>query len=201
MGEIMNLVTATHYAEKCFAWLLPYCQKQHLNGSIAVAGSVRRRRPACNDVDLVCIPERIEERDMLGAVIRSENLLVKFLQEYVAKSSGARFLSGGERHDGKLMSIQLPKCQLDVFFAEPENFGSRLLCRTGSKEHNIYIVEHAKRRGDCWKPYEGVFTGGEWRKSNGQDVYVGGRCIAGATEAEIFTALDLPFIEPERRER
>lgn len=194
----MNLATAHNYAEKLNGWLMPYAD------TIFVAGSVRRRRSLCNDVDLVIIPKRDEARDLFGTVTSSQNVVLRHLQAYIAAGKGvSKFLSGGENHDGKIVSVQLLKCQLDVFFAEPENVGSRLLCRTGSKEHNVFIIEHAKKRGDCWKPYEGVFTGGEWRRGLGVavDTYVGGQCIAGATEAEIFKALDLPFIEPERRER
>ena len=87
--------------------------------------------------------------------------------------------------------------QLDLFFAsqttrdlldmQPGNFGTLQLCRTGSKEHNIYLVEHAKRLGLRWAPYDGVFEKGV--------------CIASETEAAVFQALHLDFIPPERRER
>ena len=86
--------------------------------------------------------------------------------------------------------------QLDIFVAHAgsrdllsstqSNFGSVLLCRTGSKEHNIYLVERAKFLGLTWKPMIGVI---------GPD----GTVIAGSTEDDIFESLQLDFVRPELR--
>jgi DNA polymerase (family 10) len=88
--------------------------------------------------------------------------------------------------------------QLDIFIARhesrdllnttPSNFGSLFLLRTGSKEHNIYIIERAKELGLTWKTHEGII---------GPD----GAILAAATEAEILKALKLDWIPPESRER
>ena len=59
----MNLPTAQHYAAKLIDWLTPTCTR------INVVGSIRRERPACADIDLICLPKITEHRDMLGAVI------------------------------------------------------------------------------------------------------------------------------------
>jgi DNA polymerase (family 10) len=176
----MNLTTAQAYAAKISAWLQPHCAR------LEIAGSIRRERPVCNDVDIVCIPNVIEERDMLGATIRRTNYLLQFLQEYVRTSiNGARFQSGGEK-EGKSVILQLPKCQLDIWFAEEKNFGTRLLCRTGSKEHNILLAQRAIDLGRSWNPYEGVMVDGQLRPA--------------AIEQEVYDALKLPWIEPRDRE-
>ena len=70
----------------------------------------------------------------------------------------------------------------------PANFGSLLLCRTGSPGHNVFLCEHAKRRGMIWNPTRGVYD-----KT--------GTNIASETEEAIFKALGLAFVEPEKRER
>ena len=87
--------------------------------------------------------------------------------------------------------------QIDLFFAYPAtadllestpgNWGSVLLCRTGSRQHNIYLVERAKSLGLVWNPYRGVLDNG--------------RVIASETKEEIFAALKLDFIPPQNRER
>ena len=76
----------------------------------------------------------------------------------------------------------------DLLNTAPDNFGTLLLCRTGSKEHNIFLVEHAKRLNLRWNPYRGVIDGA-------------GNVLASETEEDIFKALDLPWIQPEDRER
>ena len=184
----MNFLTANHYAAKLMEWIA-------LKVDCAqVAGSIRRERAVCNDVDIVCIPRIEETRDLFGAVSSQRNVLHEFLREYVA-SGKATFQSGGEV-PGKSVIVQLPKCQLDLWFATGETFATRLLCRTGSREHNIWLASRAKRMGLKWNPYEGILIGGEWQG----DDYAGGQLHRFASEADIYLALDLPFIEPKHRE-
>ena len=182
----MPLATAKDYAGKIVAWLAPFCER------IEIAGSIRRRRPQCADVDIVCIPIVTEALDLLGAVQSRSNRLLEFLQDYVQERNPSRsqhlkpyFVSGGEK-EGKQCILELNKCQLDLWFATPETLATRLLCRTGSREHNIWIAERAKKLGGHWNPYEGLTLNGE--------------LVPARTELELYAALQLPFIPPERRE-
>jgi len=77
--------------------------------------------------------------------------------------------------------------QIDVRVVEPESFGAALQYFTGSKEHNVRLRELAVRRGLRVSEY-GVFE----TKTD--------RRVAGATEEEVYAALDLPLIPPELRE-
>jgi DNA polymerase/3'-5' exonuclease PolX len=192
----MNLAIAKDYAEKISIWITPYCQ----DGVPSIVGSIRRQRPICNDIDIVCIPHIVEQTDMFGTVIKTENRLHQFLSDYVETSNGnAKFISGGDK-PGKLILLELPKCQLDLWFATPETFATRMMCRTGSAEHNIWLASRAKRMGVKWNPYEGLFSGGEWRKAGDRDEYLGGTLQQFASETEIYAALELPFIDPKDRE-
>lgn len=75
--------------------------------------------------------------------------------------------------------------QVDVRVVPPESFGTALHYFTGSRDHNIHLRRRAQERG--WKLSEyGLFRG----KTR----------LAGATEEELFAALDLPLIAPELRE-
>jgi hypothetical protein len=87
---------------------------------------------------------------------------------------------------------------LDIYFAhddrsdlfrvvQPCNWGTLLLCRTGSKEHNIALCRRAAQLGLKWDPHNGVFNGA-------------GDCIAAATEEAVFSALQLEYLPPNRRE-
>jgi len=75
--------------------------------------------------------------------------------------------------------------QLDLRVVPEESYGAALQYFTGSKEHNIVIRRRAIDRG---------------LKLNEYGVYRDEQRIAGATEEEVYAAVDLPWIPPELRE-
>jgi DNA polymerase (family X) len=75
--------------------------------------------------------------------------------------------------------------QVDLRIVPAESYGAALHYFTGSKAHNIAIRGMGKERG---------------LKINEYGVYRGRQRIAGKTEAEVYGAVDLPFIPPEIRE-
>ena len=169
----MPLKVARKFAQAICKEIEPYCYE----GRVVVAGSIRRGRPICNDIDIVCMP-----KDLPALRKRA--------------TQKARPIAGG---DG-LFSVELPNgVQVDFFFVRPEthdlagvqptNWVTVLLCRTGSKEHNIHLVEAAKAAGLRWHPQRGVTS------EDGQTL------IASETEQDIFKALGMAYLAPERRER
>lgn len=189
-GSPMPLATAKHYAQKFVEWLTPFCVCERLQ----IAGSIRRARPICNDIDIVAIPKVTEQKDMLGAVISRTNHCLKFLQDYIAARNPShsmlllpRFICGGAR-EGKQVRLQFPKCQLDLWFADEATFGTRLLCRTGSMEHNIWLCQRAEERGLHWDPYHGL-----------TDI-ARAEPVEASTEEQLYAALGLKWIDPKNRE-
>lgn len=200
----MDFPTALKYAGHIVAWLHPFCVR------IEVAGSVRRRRPWCNDIDLVVIPKfGPAPTDMFGNLDGlPPNLLHNALVNYVRDANaGAKVMSprphaspirgtsetpsprwqtGENNPDGTNFIIQLPKCQLDIYIATDENWGSKLVQRTGSKEHNIWLAARAKTLGHYWELDKGIVFHG--------------RQVVGDTEDHIYSCLGLDFIPPEHRE-
>jgi DNA polymerase (family 10) len=75
--------------------------------------------------------------------------------------------------------------QVDLRVIPDESFGAALVYFTGSKDHNIAI----RKRGQ-----------GRSLKVNEYGVFRGEARIAGRTEAEVYRALGLTYIEPELRE-
>jgi len=75
--------------------------------------------------------------------------------------------------------------QVDLRAVEPASFGSAWMYFTGSKAHNIELRRVAQQAG---------------LKLNEYGLFRGTRRIAGDTEAAVYRALGLPFIEPELRE-
>lgn len=170
------LARAERWAAEIAGQLRAYCAR------LEIAGSIRRRRPTVNDIDLVCQP-RVGQRAALFARCREKAQKVLL--------------------DGRinLVVVLTSGLQIDLFIAadrdldwfddappqnRPDNFGSVLLCRTGSKGFNVWLADRARGLGLHWHPYRGIM------RHDG--------VLAAASEADIFAALDLPFIPPERRE-
>lgn len=180
----MKLADAQKVAEGVALLFAPFCER------IEIAGSVRRLRPECGDIDLVAIPKFREHRDLLGNVERRENLLRSNLVQYVRDNrKTAHWASGKEpQEDGKNFTILGRRAQVDIFCATPATFATVLLTRTGSKEHNVWISERARARRAAFKASEGL-----WLHDRG--------LIHPQTEHEFYSLLGLPFIEPPLRER
>ena len=167
----LPLVRAKAYAEKIVRELKPFCSR------IEIAGSIRRRRPICHDIDIVCIPV-----DGAG------------LEARVLAAAAVRHCCGEQ-----VFRVDLKTgVQLDIYYAhedrrdlfkvvQPCNWGTLLLCRTGSKMHNIKLCQRAAGLGLRWDPHHGIFNGA-------------GDCIASATEEDVYKALEMEWIEPEARE-
>lgn len=75
--------------------------------------------------------------------------------------------------------------QVDLRAIAPVSFGAAWMYFTGSKEHNIALRKLAQDAG---------------LKLNEYGLYRGRERIAGSTEAAVFQALGLAYIEPELRE-
>ena len=183
---------------------------------LEVAGSIRRSRPQCGDIDIVCIPKREETKDLLGSTVSATNQVLEWSRTYAAKCAGQiigpgdqapRIISGGEC-EGKQLILQLRKCQLDLWFATESTFATRLLMRTGSKEHNIWLATRLTERGMHWFPYEGITTLEALRSAKintslpgASDQAVAAKLIMPAgTESDIYGYAGLELIAPENRE-
>jgi len=74
--------------------------------------------------------------------------------------------------------------QIDLYFATPETWGTLVLIRTGSAEHNIKLSMIAQKEG-LKLSHNGLTRKGK---------------VIATVEKELFEALDLPYVEPEERE-
>lgn len=167
----LSLSTASKIAEKIVSELAPFCDQ------IAIAGSIRRRRSMVNDVDLVCLSKAGQSAALRARILANTEPISDGVQVILTR------LANGVQLDVWLAAPG----KKDLFEETPTNYGSLLLCRTGSKEHNIWLCERAKRLGFRWNPHFGVFNNG--------------RLLASATEQSIFDVLQLDFVPPEKRER
>ena len=166
---------ALKIAQSVLVELLPWCK------DIEIAGSLRRHCDRCGDIDFVILAsdrEAILQRIRKSCAIRTGDSTTAL--------NTIAFLEPKDR----------PPLQLDFFFATdeqrdlldvtPSNWGSLLLCRTGSMQHNIQLAARAKKMGLHWNPYKGVFKGD--------------KLIASATEESIYQAVGLEWRAPIYRE-
>ena len=77
--------------------------------------------------------------------------------------------------------------QVDCRAVPPESFGAALQYFTGSQAHNVRLRGRALRMGMTLNEY-GLFRNDD------------GARVAGETEDDVYAALGLPWIPPQRRE-
>lgn len=122
--------------------------------------------------------ETIGDLDILVAT--KNNLAV--IEYFLAYPDIKKIISKGETRVTVLLRNDI---QVDLRIVAVENFGSALQYFTGSKEHNIAVRTRAVKRN---------------LKINEYGVFKDNKRIAGKTEAEIYQAVNLPYIAPELRE-
>ncbi|QDU55153.1 DNA polymerase/3'-5' exonuclease PolX [Aeoliella mucimassa] len=137
---------------------------------LAVAGSYRRGRETVGDLDFL-----VDASDVAS--------VMDHLGEF---DDVADVIARGDTK----MSVRLDSgMQVDLRVVPTESFGAALQYFTGSKEHNVVLRSMAKDRGLKINEW-GVF-----RVDGDNEEY-----LAGAQEADVYAALDLPCYPPELRE-
>jgi DNA polymerase (family X) len=171
LGRALERVTQTQERiPMAEALLLTRSVLEHLGKKVDVAhatfaGSFRRGRESCGDLDLL-VPSK------KGATV---------VQAFTELPGVERVLAAGDTRGSVLIAGR----QVDLRVVPPASFGAALCYFTGSKDHNVRLREIAKKQGLKINEY-GVFR---------EDV-----CLGGLTEADVYAAIELPWIPPEIRE-
>ena len=172
--------------------LEPFCNKIH------IAGSVRRERPFCNDIEIVCEPKPHFMNDFNSHLVHDDNFgaMVHKL---------GKVLKGD--YQGKYMQLE---CTLeheyyivDIFMPNAIDYYRIFAIRTGSNDYSKRIASAWVRNGWC-----GSDAGmrkikdceqnkhGKWICKNLQ----GDLPPVWQSEQEFFNWLHLPYLEPKHRE-
>lgn len=145
-----------------------------LTPRIAVAGSIRRKRPDVGDIDLVLL-ENLSANPWQQNAIAARLAMLGYAQ-----------IKAGER----IQSFTRERAaSLDLYYATHETWGITMVIRTGSAAHNIRLAT----RGAHLLPARRLAV------SRGI-LDTAGHVVAGADESGVFEALDLPYVDAERRE-
>jgi DNA polymerase (family 10) len=145
---------------------------------VALAGSLRRWRETVGDVDVLAASSDP------GAVVDAFTDWPTDGSVIEAGESKASVRSGGTRVDLRVVS--------------PDEFGAALQYFTGSKDHNVHLRNIAIDRGLKMNEY-GVFDVSDLDDETAEGQRAGTR-VGGATEEEMYGALELPLVPPELRE-
>jgi DNA polymerase/3'-5' exonuclease PolX len=181
MGKTQRpLAEAERIAHTIIADLRPVCER------IQVAGSVRRRKSLVGDIELVAIP-RYDPAGLFGD--RQANALWAHLHA----GDTYRFTKG-DNPDGRYYQLGLPAypdLQVDLFLAQPDNWGLTLLVRTGNAAFSTEMLAR-------WKRVQGI--GREQPGSvEGRLVTRDGRVVPTPDEETIFRLLGMAVVPPEER--
>src|ERR1035437_9525566 len=137
------------------------------------AGSLRRFKEICGDIDLLA----------------SSKKLADVIEFFVLQSGIVKVLAKGETKASVILDGGI---QCDLRVVSDAEFPFALAYFTGSKEHNIVMRQRAIQRGLRLNEY-GLFKS----KEETRDAKL---LVPCQDEAEIFQKLDLVFVPPELRE-
>ncbi|HET8637664.1 MAG TPA: DNA polymerase/3'-5' exonuclease PolX [Acidobacteriaceae bacterium] len=161
--------TAETAAEKLIAYLRTFPGLD----TIEPAGSLRRGRETCGDLDILVTGPACAEDKVATAV--EHTAAYPAIVDLIAKGQNK-------------VSFRLRNgLQVDVRLLPEASYGAALQYFTGSKAHNVSIRQRALKRG---------YTLNEYALARIDD----GSIVAGATEHDIYQALGLQWIPPELRE-
>jgi len=162
------LKIATHHKNR----LSPFCDR------IEIAGSIRRQKPEVKDIEIVCIPTKVQARFGLYEVRWVPHNGFVSLVNSLEKIKG--------EPTGKYTQRILPEgINLDLFMATPDNWGLILAIRTGSAQFShMKLAVGWARRG--YKSRNGVLVRN-------------GRIIPVREERDLFSLIGLPWMDPEDR--
>ncbi|MFN0131396.1 MAG: PHP domain-containing protein [Phycisphaerales bacterium] len=167
---------------------------------LAYAGSLRRGRETIADIDVLVATKTPEP------VVEAFTTLPGVLQVLVAGPTRASIRLRvdprlgswkAESEEGdEAPEVGGPSIQIDLKVVPIESWGAALMYFTGSKDHNVRLRERALKRGLTLNEY-GLFPDDDEPTPPQQR---GVKSLAGATEEEVYAAMELPWVPPELRE-
>lgn len=185
----MDWVRAYRIAEQYCALLEPGCKRIH------IAGSVRRKKPEVDDIELVAEPNFAPVFNLFGDQVGERNLLHELLDALQAdgqltlddqvRRDGLRYKRFAHMDHGAMRAISI-----DLFIVTPPaQWGVIFALRTGPADYSHWLVTQRSKGGAM--PAEAYCKDGA--------IWYDDIPLPMVDEREFFTFLDLEYIEPEKR--
>lgn len=173
-------------AEELRTILAPHCAR------IEIAGSLRRRKAEIGDIELVAIPHYEIERDLFGEEVGRRSLLDAELRAWPPITG--TMIKNGERYK----QFTWDAMPVDLFLVTADTWAVQLAIRTGSADFSHWLVTANYHGGALPMGY--VIAEGRLARYTGPDPHTRRALpIATPEEADLFTAIGLPWIPPEER--
>jgi DNA polymerase (family 10) len=159
---------------------------------IAIAGSIRRRKPLVGDVEIIYVSKIAKIRDpgdlfgLTQQILEAEIAIERLEHDGIIEK---RILPKGRTAYGSMnkLMVHVPSgIPVDLFRTTQQAWWNYLVCRTGPSASNIRISQAAIARGMSWT-------------SNSAGFRKGSECIAVYSEQEVFETVGLPFLPPHER--
>jgi DNA polymerase/3'-5' exonuclease PolX len=156
----MNFAEILPNAEKYKNKFAPYCDR------IEIAGSIRRQCSDCGDIEIVYIPNKHNQWALYDMI------------------SGMRKVKGDPfgKYTQRIVEHGL---KIDIFRADPQNWGLILAIRTGSADYSKALASEWVRKGYHSKD-------GMLRDKRGKEIPI-------LEEICLFELLNMDYVSPERR--
>jgi DNA polymerase/3'-5' exonuclease PolX len=155
---------------------------------IAVAGSIRRRKPEVGDIEIVAIPSM--GFDLFGDP--SGSLLDPRL-ERLARDGVLEPIRGGNYY--KQFAVPAAGCKLDLFLCNRDTWGMIFTVRTGSAQFSHRLVTPRGVMTSDGQP--GMLP--PRMKVRDARIWEGDRALETPEEEDVFRVVGLGWIEPEGR--
>lgn len=185
----MDIVRAHRIAEEYCKLLEPGCKR------IQIAGSVRRKKLAVDDIELVAEPLIVPVLNLFGDQIGEHNLLHELLESL--KANGRIGLDDQVRRDGLRYKrfvhsdhSDLRAISIDLFIViPPAQWGVILALRTGPALYSQWLVTQ-RSRGGALHDDSYIRDGAVWYD---------GQPLPMPEEADLFSFLGIPALPPSDR--
>jgi DNA polymerase/3'-5' exonuclease PolX len=174
----------------------------------SIAGSVRREKPEVKDLEIVCLPRVNEVSDLFGEVLSTERS-----KGFISEVMQLGIIGKGDPKTGRYCQIMLPDgINLDLFIPVESDWARQYAIRTGSAEYAHKVLAVAwLRQGWCgtedglrlqtesYQKKVGEYPDGrdkfKWVCSNPEPTLP----PVFNNEMELFSWLQIPWIEPSKR--
>ncbi len=156
---------------------------------IMIAGSYRRGLLQSGDIDCLLSSKDFTLAEFINRIrvggYSPKKKKLNLIQEVLSmKSSKFMGVAGCTAGAAGPRALRTRRIRLDIEFVPKNEWGAASLYFTGSRSYNILLREYAKKKGLIL---------------NQRGLFKGKKLISSKTEKDIFKALGLPYVPPERR--